>query len=102
MVSKASASFWFVVENSFIHTIMYTYYACSVIGIKFRWKFVITILQMAQFVIGLTGAFWQLWYCWDCARFEEKVAIIYHLFYVSILFSMFKAFYDNAYKKKKN
>eukprot|EP00484_Ammonia_sp_Unknown_P024718 CAMPEP_0197031052 /NCGR_PEP_ID=MMETSP1384-20130603/10164_1 /TAXON_ID=29189 /ORGANISM="Ammonia sp." /LENGTH=223 /DNA_ID=CAMNT_0042460527 /DNA_START=107 /DNA_END=775 /DNA_ORIENTATION=- len=58
LVAKANCSFYFIVENSFIHSIMYTYYACSVIGIKFRWKFIITMLQMWQFIIGLLGMAW--------------------------------------------
>mmetsp|Transcript_20978 Transcript_20978/g.18494 ORF Transcript_20978/g.18494 Transcript_20978/m.18494 type:complete len:276 (-) Transcript_20978:242-1069(-) len=101
MVAKASASFWFVVENSFIHTIMYSYYACSVVGIKFRYKFIITMLQMWQFIIGLSGSAWQLFYCSDCARIEEQIAIIYHLIYVSVLFYLFNEFYKKAYNKKK-
>mmetsp|Transcript_14123 Transcript_14123/g.22027 ORF Transcript_14123/g.22027 Transcript_14123/m.22027 type:complete len:89 (-) Transcript_14123:114-380(-) len=79
---------------------MYTYYACSVIGIKFRWKFIITMLQMWQFIIGLLGMAWQFWYCSSCARLEEQVAIIYHFVYVSILFYMFAQFYINTYRKK--
>lgn len=101
MVAKASASFWFVVENSFIHTIMYTYYGCSVIGIKFKWKWIITSCQMGQFVIGLAGSTWQLFYCSKCARIEEQIAIIYHLIYVSVLFYMFNQFYQKTYNKKK-
>ena len=34
-VTKSSAGYLFIVQNSFIHTIMYTYYAFSVIGYKF-------------------------------------------------------------------
>ena len=37
-VTKASVGYLFVVQNSFIHTIMYTYYAASVIGYKFPVK----------------------------------------------------------------
>jgi len=100
MVAKASASFWFVVENSFIHTIMYTYYACSVIGIKFKWKFIITMLQMWQFIIGLGGVTWQIYYTRECARVEEQIAIVYHIVYVGILFYLFAQFYNKTYHQK--
>jgi hypothetical protein len=101
LITKTSASFWFVVQNSFIHSIMYTYYACSVVGIQFRFKFVITLLQMYQFVIGLSGAVWQLWYCWDCSSIEDKFVTFYHVVYVGLLFKMFAEFYAKSYKKEK-
>eukprot|EP01084_Bolivina_argentea_P097835 175871_1 len=100
MVVQSSASFWFVVENSFIHTIMYSYYGCSVIGIKFRFKFIITMLQMLQFIIGLAGSTWQLFYCSSCARVEEQLTILYHTVYVTVLFYMFAQFYIATYNKK--
>ena len=34
-VTKSAGGYVFVIENSFIHTIMYTYYASSVIGYRF-------------------------------------------------------------------
>ena len=45
-VMRTSFGYLFVCENSFIHTIMYFYYAMSVLGINMKAKFVITILPM--------------------------------------------------------
>jgi len=42
-----------MVFNSFIHTIMYTYYALTAAGYKFKAKPLITFMQISQFVGGL-------------------------------------------------
>ncbi|XP_054158430.1 elongation of very long chain fatty acids protein 7-like [Oppia nitens] len=45
----------FAIANSFVHTVMYTYYALSALGPSVRpylwWKKYLTILQLCQFVI---------------------------------------------------
>jgi hypothetical protein len=44
----------FTVLNSFIHTVMYTYYALTAVGIKLTFiKPVITSLQLTQFITGI-------------------------------------------------
>ncbi|KAJ3108746.1 hypothetical protein HDU97_000146 [Phlyctochytrium planicorne] len=52
--SQATATWIFVVFNSFIHTIMYFYYACTTIGIHppKRLKKMLTTMQISQFLIG--------------------------------------------------
>ncbi len=54
LISKSSVGYLFVVENSFIHSIMYLYYAMAVLGYRWKTKFVLTLLQIIQFVTGLT------------------------------------------------
>ncbi|KAF9434254.1 hypothetical protein BGZ76_008325 [Entomortierella beljakovae] len=46
----------FVVFNSFIHTIMYCYYACTSIGLHPPGKKYLTTLQITQFLVGMTLA----------------------------------------------
>jgi len=53
LTSKCTCGYIFVVENSFIHTIMYFYYGTSSWGIRFPFKFIITLLQMVQFITGM-------------------------------------------------
>merc|ERR1711865_1323164 len=42
----------FILLNSFIHTVMYAYYAATAAGFKFKAKFVITMMQITQFLVG--------------------------------------------------
>lgn len=42
----------FTLFNSFIHTIMYTYYAMTCLGYRPSWKQWLTRMQIAQFLIG--------------------------------------------------
>ena len=44
----------FILLNSFIHTVMYAYYAATAAGFKFKAKFVITLMQITQFLVGFT------------------------------------------------
>jgi len=50
-----STSPWFIVMNYFVHSIMYSYYACKVLKININKKIMITItsLQILQMVIGI-------------------------------------------------
>ena len=50
--SPISYGWIFTTFNSFIHTIMYTYYTLTCFGFKPSWKQLLTNLQMAQFIIG--------------------------------------------------
>lgn len=54
LISTRVFSAWvFVVFNSFIHTLMYTYYTLTCLGYQPRWKRLMTFLQIAQFCVGL-------------------------------------------------
>jgi hypothetical protein len=97
--SKSTAGYIFMVLNSFIHTIMYAYYALTVWKIKVPCKFVITILQMIQFVSGLSLGSFQLW-TYDCLTPSDRFCISYHLAYVSVLFWLFRRFYSKTYNDK--
>jgi hypothetical protein len=46
----------FVVFNSFVHTIMYFYYALTTVGFQPPGKKYLTSLQIAQFLVGMTCA----------------------------------------------
>ncbi|KIW81484.1 hypothetical protein Z517_04509 [Fonsecaea pedrosoi CBS 271.37] len=68
----------FVLVNSGIHSVMYTFYLCSVVGIKVpKWfKQTLTTLQITQFVVGATYAFLHLFVAY---QIPVSVPYIYHV-----------------------
>lgn len=100
-VTRCSGGYLFVVENSFIHTIMYFYYAVSLLGIEWKNKFILTILQMIQFVAGTGVGLYQVYTFNDCIRFEDKYAVLLNAVYTNALFIMFAKFYNQSYIKPK-
>jgi len=100
LVTKSTGGYLFMTLNSFIHGIMYLYYALSTIGLSFQSKFIITLLQMIQFVTGNTIVTLQMIYFGDCISWEDKFACIYHVVYTSILLIMFFHFYRQAHNAK--
>lgn len=53
IVGQAAGSWAFVMFNSFVHTIMYCYYASTTLGIKPPYKSLLTTLQIVQFALGV-------------------------------------------------
>jgi len=100
-VTRSSAGYLFVVENSFIHTIMYFYYALSLLGVERKSKFILTIMQMIQFVIGISLAAYQIYTFGDCLRTEDICVILMNMVYTITLFIMFAKFYRSTYVKPK-
>ena len=45
---------WPVVLNSFIHTLMYTYFAAATLGYRSPLAKMLTTMQLTQFVMGIT------------------------------------------------
>jgi hypothetical protein len=94
----------FALLNSFIHTIMYSYYALSALGPKVRkylwWKRYLTQMQLGQFIIiivyTILMVFLQTGYpvFWFWFGFTQPFVFFY----------MFYDFYINSYinKKKQN
>ena len=99
MVTKCTGGYLFIVLNSFIHSIMYFYYAMSSINIKLPGKKMITILQMTQFMVGNSIAIIQIYNYSYCMTKTDIFTIVYHIIYTSILFVMFRVFYKKSYKK---
>merc|ERR1712154_28414 len=90
LTTRATCSYIFVVENSFIHSIMYLYYALSVWKIKIPFKFIITMLQMVQFVSGMSLGIVQLLWFGECLTVGDRITIWYHEIYVGLLFILFR------------
>ena len=76
--------------NSFVHVVMYGYYALTALYPlqEFAWKQRITQLQMIQFLIGLIHAIYGYLYYRIC---------IYAIFYTLCLLGLFSNFYYHAF-----
>ena len=101
LVARSYSGHVFMVLNSFIHTIMYFYYAMSSINIRLPGKKHITQAQMIQFVIANGIAFTTWLNFGHCMTFEDKFVGFYHVFYTGGVFLLFGAFYSKAYNKGK-
>ena len=95
-------TFWvFVCFNSFIHTIMYCYYCATTLGYRFRLKFVITILQLCQFIVGQFLGYYQYFvFGRQCMRSEDFWVWFINQCYVWPLVLLFLHFYKSTYLKK--
>lgn len=94
---------WFATWiNSSVHVIMYVYYALSIMGIKFKYRFLITIIQLIQFFLG---AFWIIahlvltqFFHWDCVG--NIVSTFISILTDSYIIYLFWEFYVETYMKK--
>ncbi|KAF7258201.1 hypothetical protein EG68_04887 [Paragonimus skrjabini miyazakii] len=84
--------FTFVLTNGSVHVIMYIYYALAALGPAWRrflwWKRYLTILQMMQFVYGISVAVWAV-YNGCTAR-----PIVYYCS-IAYIFSILACFYNH-------
>jgi len=94
-------SFWiFVCLNSLIHTIMYAYYCYTTLGYRFKFKYLITVLQLSQFLIGQGLGYYQMYNFGDCYSSSDFWVWIFNTLYVWPLVVLFGKFYMRTYKKK--
>lgn len=100
-VSHSRVTFLFVGLNSFVHTVMYAYFALTVIGVRFRAKNLITIMQMVQFLLGICLAAPTFWLRGgECATVSQKVAVVGILLHAAYLMILFAQFYIKSYSGK--
>lgn len=103
-MAKTHAAWVFVVLNSFIHTLMYFYYALTVLGIKPSFKRYVTLLQIGQFFLGNVFGFLFVLnreaYSKDVVVKRYQVAaFLVNFFYVLILIVLFLRFQRETYRK---
>eukprot|EP00041_Stephanoeca_diplocostata_P023039 m.559588 g.559588 ORF g.559588 m.559588 type:complete len:264 (+) comp22206_c0_seq2:119-910(+) len=93
-------AWWCCFVNSFIHTIMYSYYLASTLGIRVWFKKYITSLQIIQFMTGLVYSAAYLWqeHTHGCAG-NPMGCYISNLVNISFLV-MFYQFFKKSYEKK--
>ncbi|KAG0438778.1 Elongation of fatty acids protein sre1 [Dictyocoela muelleri] len=94
----------FVALNSIVHTIMYLYYAFTCIGIRFRYKYFITNMQIIQFLTGIFLLIIHVAFVDALPAAFDKFAFGCNLIYVLILLYLFSQFSKKTYgvKKKKD
>ena len=90
--------------NAIVHTCMYSYYFLSALGPWVRpylwWKPYITLIQIAQFVIGMIHQAQLLFQEDDCGYPKESCYLVFPFgFY---FFVMFSNFYVKAYMSEKD
>jgi len=88
-------SYWSSMQNSFVHTVMYTYYLFAALGIPVWWKKYITKLQMGQFFLNIVHTSVGLIKtdCGDIPLWMGRGMIMY----MSSLLVLFGHFYIKAY-----
>ena len=101
--SHATVTFLFVGLNSAVHTLMYAYYASTLLGFKFGAKSVITVLQLAQFVTGIAAAI-PMFFMQNgrCANNAQKLAVVAIISHGAYLIKLFLEFYRATYYRKEH
>jgi len=101
-VSSSSLVLIVVTFNSFIHTIMYSYYVAAAYGYKSPLKQYLTIAQITQFIIGMMITV-PTHFIKDCLSPSARFVAIVTQGYTIGLILLFILFYRQAYiESKKN
>ncbi|CAG8783878.1 11789_t:CDS:2, partial [Gigaspora rosea] len=97
---KAAPIWIFVVFNSFIHSVMYAYYALTSVGINPPGKKYLTSMQILQFLIGGSITLGYL-FMDNCLTNKGTVLAIWiNLLYLMPLIYLFVDFAKNTYSKR--
>ncbi|KAI8077753.1 ELO family [Halteromyces radiatus] len=98
---RAQPIWIFVVFNSFVHSIMYLYYAMTSVGIHVPGKRYITSIQISQFLVGMSLATSYL-FINDClATPGQKFAVLLNVLYLLPLTYLFVDFARRTYGKRR-
>jgi len=91
----------FLAFNSFIHTVMYSYFAFTAAGFPYPGKFIITLMQISQFIVGfiVVYPYWNI----PCFRASQEMMFswAFNYAYVGTVLALFLHFFynDNFVKK---
>ncbi|OAG31106.1 hypothetical protein NEDG_01880 [Nematocida displodere] len=105
-LSQTYCGWIWVVLNSFIHSLMYLYYAGTVLGIRPPFKRAITFMQIAQFFVGIIFGFLYIsnpksFSSDPTIKFYQYSAIVFNMVYVVILIALFLNFERRTYREKR-
>lgn len=93
---------WVVCLNSFIHTLMYAYFAAATLGYKSPLAQTLTTMQLLQFVTGIVFSSTTYFSSSGiCGRAETRGPLIFTQLYAGGLIYLFKQMYDEKYKAAK-
>ncbi|KAG0048742.1 hypothetical protein BGZ83_006345 [Gryganskiella cystojenkinii] len=90
----------FVVFNSFIHTIMYAYYAATSIGLHPPGKKYLTSMQITQFLVGMTIAVSYLFIPGCVPTHGAQLSVWMNVAYLFPLTYLFVDFAKKTYSKR--
>jgi hypothetical protein len=96
-VTKSCACVVMLVLNSFIHTIMYSYYVYAALGFSSPLKHYLTSAQLLQFFIGIGCTIPAYW---NCQTSAQLFGLFIMQAYVVYLIKLFADFYRSSYGKK--
>ncbi|OLY84862.1 Elongation of fatty acids protein sre1 [Smittium mucronatum] len=94
--SCPAAIFYFVIVNSFIHTIMYSYYALTSLGFSPPGKQYLTSMQITQFIFGIAYASTSI-ILPGCSNADQNLATTVNLIYALPLLYLFVSFAVKMY-----
>lgn len=98
--ASLTAAFLPAMINSFVHIIMYLYYALAAMGPSVAkylwWKRYLTIIQLIQFTIAMTASAVALYYQCDFPLWMHYLLIVYMMTFLVL----FGNFYIKSYLEK--
>jgi hypothetical protein len=89
-----------LVLNSFIHTVMYTYYVAAAFGYRSPLKHYLTQAQLVQFFLGV-GVTVFLYFIDGCINPAQSLSLNFIHLYTVILIYLFGMFYYESYVANK-
>jgi hypothetical protein len=101
VVTSSSPVLVVVCFNSFIHTLMYTYYVLAALNIKSFLKPYLTSMQIIQFLVGLSITL-QTHFIPGCLNEAQGVVLWCMESYTIILIVLFAAFFSESYISRPN
>jgi len=87
--------------NSFIHTLMYTYYTLAVFGYSSPLKHYLTQAQIIQFLVGIALTV-PTHFMSNCVNQAQSLVNAAIQIYAVVLIFLFYQFYVSSYSKKGN
>mmetsp|Transcript_18323 Transcript_18323/g.25836 ORF Transcript_18323/g.25836 Transcript_18323/m.25836 type:complete len:334 (-) Transcript_18323:299-1300(-) len=86
--------------NSWIHVMMYSYYALALLKIPCPWKKSLTLSQLIQFATVNAYTLLSCWKIYEIANWKHYTAYAIQITEMTSLFILFSHFYRKTYQKK--
>jgi len=99
VVTSGTVALFSITLNSFIHSLMYTYYVFAALGFRSKLKHILTQMQITQFVIGLAVSL-PTHFIPSCLSPAQSLVLALMQTYSVILLILFVMFYRDSYLKK--
>lgn len=100
MVTSNSSGLIVLTFNSFIHTLMYSYYTLAAFGYQSPLKNYLTQAQIIQFILGIAITF-SAHFMTDCQTPAQSFVLASIQIYAVVLIYLFYQFYKTTYSNKK-